>query len=83
MHKGLAMRPQQCFRQGGGQTGLQDPKRQRSRRYGKMQRLPNTSKTQAIRDEIQAYLTAAMAQTVENVNQAQAPSISVESSHSR
>ena len=26
-----------------------------------MQRLPNTPKTQAVRDEIQAYLTAAMA----------------------
>ena len=48
-----------------------------------MQRLPNTLETQAVRDEIQAYLTAAMAQTTEIVNQAQAPSISVESSHSR
>ena len=42
-----------------------------------MQRLPNTPETQAVRDEIQAYLTAAMAQTVEIVNQARAPSISV------
>ena len=48
-----------------------------------MQRLPNTPETQAVRDEIQAYLTAAMAQNAEVVNQAQAPSISVESSHSR
>ena len=48
-----------------------------------MQRLPNTPETQAVRDEIQAYLTAAMAQTVEIVNQARAPSVSVESSHSR
>jgi len=48
-----------------------------------MQRLPNTPETQAVRDEIQAYLTAAMAQTTEIVNQARAPSVSVESSHSR
>ena len=48
-----------------------------------MQRLPNTPKTQAVRDEIQAYLTAAMAQTAEIVNQVRAPSVSVESSHSR
>ena len=47
-----------------------------------MQRLPNTLETQAVCDEIQAYLTAAMAQTVEIVNQARAPSVSVESSHS-
>ena len=48
-----------------------------------MQRLPNTPETQAVHDEIQAYLTAAMAQTAEIINQARAPSISVESSHSR
>ena len=48
-----------------------------------MQRLPNTPETQAVRDEIQAYLTTAMAQTTEIVNQARAPSVSVESSHSR
>ena len=48
-----------------------------------MQRLPNTPETQAVYDDIQAYLTAAMAQTAEIVNQARAPSISVESSHSR
>ena len=48
-----------------------------------MQRLPNTPEIQAVRDDIQAYLTAAMAQTVEIVNQARAPSVSVESSHSR
>ena len=47
-----------------------------------MQRLPNTPETQAVRDEIQAYLTAAMAQTAEIINQARAPSVSVESSHS-
>ena len=47
-----------------------------------MQRLPNTPETQAICDDIQAYLTAAMAQTVEIVNQARAPSVLVESSHS-
>ena len=46
-----------------------------------MQRLPNTSETQAVHDEIQTYLTAAMAQTAEIVNQARAPSVSVESSH--
>ena len=48
-----------------------------------MQRLPNTLETQAVRDEIQAYLMAAMAQTAEIVNQARAPSVSVKSSHSR
>ena len=48
-----------------------------------MQRLPNTSEIQAVCDDIQAYLTAAMAQTVEIINQAWAPSVSVESSHSR
>ena len=48
-----------------------------------MQRLPNTPETQAVRNEIQAYLTAAMAQTAEIVNQVRAPSVSVESSHSR
>ena len=48
-----------------------------------MQRLPNTPETQAVRDEIQAYLTAAMAQTIEIVNQVRAPSVLVESSHSR
>ena len=48
-----------------------------------MQRLPNTPETQAIRDDIQAYLTAAMAQTAEIVNQARVPSVLVESSHSR
>ena len=47
-----------------------------------MQRLPNTPETQAVRDDIQAYLTAAMAQTAE-MNQARAPSVSIESSHSR
>ena len=47
-----------------------------------MQRLPNTPETQAVRDEIQAYLTAAMAQTIEIVNQARAPTASVKSSHS-
>ena len=48
-----------------------------------MQRLPNTLETQVVRDDIQAYLTAAMAQTAEMVNQARAPSVSVKSSHSR
>ena len=48
-----------------------------------MQRLPNTPKTQAIRDDVQAYLTAAIAQTVEIANQVRAPSVSVESSRSR
>jgi hypothetical protein len=48
-----------------------------------MQRLPNTPETQAVFDEIQAYLMAAMAQTAEIVNQAWAPSVSVESSHNR
>ena len=48
-----------------------------------MQRLPNTPEIQAIRDDVQAYLTAAIAQTVEIANQARAPSVSVESSHSR
>ena len=48
-----------------------------------MQRLPNTPETQVVRDEIQAYLTTAMAQTAEIVNQVRAPSVSVESSHSR
>ena len=48
-----------------------------------MQRLPNTPEIQAVRNDIQAYLTAAMAWTAEIVNQAQAPSVSVESSHSR
>ena len=48
-----------------------------------MQRLPNTPKIQAIRDDVQAYLTAAIAQTAEIANQARAPSISVESSRSR
>ena len=47
-----------------------------------MQWLPNTPETQAICDDIQAYLMAAMAQTVEMINQAWAPSVSVESSHS-
>ena len=40
-----------------------------------MQRLPNTPETQAVHDDIQAYLTAAMAQTTEIVNQAWAPSV--------
>ena len=48
-----------------------------------MQRLPNIPEIQAIRDDMQAYLTAAMGQTAEIANQAWAPSISVESSHSR
>ena len=48
-----------------------------------MQRLPNTLEIQAICDDMQAYLTAAMAQTVEIVNQARAPTTLVESSHSR
>ena len=48
-----------------------------------MQWLPNTPETQAVRNDIQAYLMAAMAQTTEIVNQARAPSVSVESSHSR
>ena len=44
-----------------------------------MQRLPNTLETQVVRDEIQAYLIAAMAQTTEIVNQVRAPSVLVES----
>ena len=47
-----------------------------------MQRLPNTPEIQAIRDDVQAYLTAAIAQTAEIANQARAPSVSVESSRS-
>ena len=47
-----------------------------------MQRLPNTPEIQAIRDDVQAYLTAAIAQTAEIANQVRAPSVSVESSHS-
>ena len=35
-----------------------------------MQRLPNTLEIQAVCDDIQAYLMAAMAQTTEIVNQA-------------
>ena len=45
--------------------------------------LHNTLEIQAVRDDIQAYLTAAMAQTAEIINQARAPSVLVESSHSR
>ena len=48
-----------------------------------MQRLPNTPEIQAIRDDMQAYLTAVMAQTAEITNQARATTASVESSHSR
>ena len=48
-----------------------------------MQRLPNTPEIQAIRDDMQAYLTATMAQTAEIGNQAWASTASVESSHSR
>ena len=47
-----------------------------------MQRLPNTLEIQAICDEVQAYPTAAIAQTIEIANQARAPSVSVESSRS-
>ena len=47
-----------------------------------MQRLPNTPEIQAIRDDMQAYLTTAMAQTAEIANQAWALSASVESSRS-
>jgi hypothetical protein len=35
-----------------------------------MQQLPNTRETQAVHDDTEAYLTAAMAQTTEIVNQA-------------
>jgi hypothetical protein len=48
-----------------------------------MQRLPNTPEIQAICDDVQAYLTIAIAQTIEIANQAHALSILVESSHSR
>ena len=34
------------------------------------QRLPNSPETQAVHDDIEAYLTATMAQTIEIVNQA-------------